>query len=89
VFFADGRSDEATHAGEVWCCRFESLLTDIEAEVMLDSKDSAVGPVAERSSQPPSEIQADLVPAIDPSATATVATIREAFAPIRPLSSVP
>jgi hypothetical protein len=87
--FADGRNDESAHAGEVWCRWFESLLTDAEAEVKLDGDEQAVGPTTEQSSQPASEIQVDLVPAIDPTTTTTEATMREAFAPTRSLSSVP
>ncbi len=40
--FPDGRNHVAAHAGEVWCCWFEALLTDAEAEVTFESADTAV-----------------------------------------------
>jgi hypothetical protein len=36
--FADGCNDAAVYAGELWCCWFESLLKDPEAEITFDCR---------------------------------------------------
>ena len=43
--FPDGHNDAAAYAGEVWCRWFETLLTDAEAKMTLESKDPPVGTV--------------------------------------------
>jgi hypothetical protein len=49
--FAEGGNNVADDAGNVWCCWFESLLADAEAEATFDSNilsDSAASPVDDR-----------------------------------------
>lgn len=41
--FPDGRNRAAAAAGDVWCCWFEALLSDAEAEVTFRSKEPAAG----------------------------------------------
>jgi hypothetical protein len=36
--FADGCNDAAVYAGELWCCWFETLLKDPEAEITFDCR---------------------------------------------------
>ena len=49
--FFDGRNGAADRAGEVWCCFFEALLTDAEAEVPFDCNhpiNNAISPADDR-----------------------------------------
>jgi hypothetical protein len=49
--FAEGCNNAADDAGNVWCCWFESLLTDAEAEATFDGiavGDNAASPVDDR-----------------------------------------
>jgi hypothetical protein len=49
--FAEGCNNAADDAGNVWCCWFESLLTDAEAEATFDGnalRDDAASPVDDR-----------------------------------------